>query len=92
MQLLETDAALCGSSLFTGTMQRLQCAALANRIELNQRRLDELSRRVAGRDMRPDEDRLWTTLEQAIAADQRTLRDAVQMLTGISADRIGEVL
>jgi hypothetical protein len=83
---------LCGSSLFTGTMRRIQCPALADRIELNTLRLDELYRRVRGREMRPDEDRLWTALEDAIEADKRTLSDAVLMLTGISAERIGKVL
>lgn len=92
MQLLETEDTLCGSRLFADTMQRVQCAALADKIELNSRRLDELYRRVSGRDPRPDEDRLWSQLEQAIEADRRTMKDAVQMLTGISADRIGDVL
>jgi len=84
-------AALCGSQLMTQTMTRVDCRALADRIELNSRRLDELGNRLRGRDMRPDEDTLWTYLEDAIEQDKATFADAVLMLTGLSPERIGDM-
>ena len=88
------EIATCGSRVFEQTAARINIAALCDRIELNQRRINGLTEKVrwTGRDLTPDEDAAWSVAARAIEADQRTLADAVRMLTGVDAERLGRML